>query len=84
MEFKETRTWIGKVGAVFIFTQITAIIVFPKVRPHLTLIMIEVSILGAVLGIDIVTQNMTEKAKLTHKILGVFVDEQNGSNDDNT
>jgi len=84
MRFKDTRKWIGKVGAVFIFGQITAVMIIPSVVPNLTLIMIEVSILGAVLGIDIVTQNMTEKAKLTHKLLGVFVDEQNGSNDDNT
>jgi len=84
MRFKDTRKWIGKVGAVFIFTQITAVMIVPSVRPNLTLIMIEVSILGAVLGIDIITQNMTKKAKLTHKLLGVFVDEQNDSNDDNT
>lgn len=82
MTYKDTRKWIGKVGAVFIFSQITAVMVVPQVHPNLTLIMIEVSILGAVLGIDIVTQNMQQKAKITHKVLGLFVEQT--ENDDDT
>lgn len=78
MEFKDTRAWIGRVGALFIFSQITLILVVPGVDANRVLIALEVAILGAMLGIDILNRTMQSKLETTHTVLGIVL----GKNDD--
>lgn len=80
MEFEDTRAWIGRVGALFIFSQITLILVVPGVNTNNLLIALEVAILGAMLGIDILNRTMQERLDTTYSILGIVL----GKNDDDS
>lgn len=73
MKLRVYRGRIGTLVALAIVAQATAIIIFPAIEPNWKLIVLEVSILGSVLGIDIAIRNRLEK---TYQILGILVEEQ--------
>jgi len=74
MEFKETRSWIGKVVSVAVVVQITLVMVVPSIEADYRLLLLEVTILGSVLGIDILRQKMHDKT-LT-QVIDLFNREQ--------
>lgn len=73
MKLRKYRGRVGTLAAVAIFGQATVIMFVPMVEPNWEIITLEVSILAAVLGIDIA---ITQRLQTIHDILGVVVEEK--------
>jgi len=79
MKLRKYRGRIGTLVALGIVAQATAIIFVPKINPNWRLIVLEVTILGSVLGIDIGSRN---RLKTTYNILGIMFEEQDNDSSD--
>jgi len=82
VEFKKTRSWIGKLVSVGIVVQITLVMAVPTVNANYRLLMLEVTIMGAMLGIDITRKQVQADESLLLAVVQLFSggdDNDNGS-----
>lgn len=74
MQFIEVRRWIGKLTTVAIVFQMTLAMIVPTVTARIELLVIEVAILSAVLGIDI-AMNVNSQLKTVQQLIETLTEQ---------